>query len=214
MALVAVLAASGLIAGAGLTQAAQHGAKPTKPVRTCRRRHHRRVCTQRRRKPRHVGSTTTTTATTTTSTSTSTSTSTATSSTTTTETSTTSQIQTQTTATQTTTSSTTQAALPHGTEVDETATGESSPVYALTPYEPTLAAGSIRFNIYNFDQDSHTFAVANAQGREISPTYQVPAGEPGTPIAITVKLPPGTYVLYCTLPQHAALGMRSTIVVK
>ena len=28
------------------------------------------------------------------------------------------------------------------------------------------------------------------------------------------QLVPGTYVLFCTLPQHAALGMKTTIVVK
>ena len=42
----------------------------------------------------------------------------------------------------------------------------------------------------------------------------VPAGHPGTAVIVSVTLPPGTYVLYCTLPQHAADGMQSTVVVR
>ena len=33
-------------------------------------------------------------------------------------------------------------------------------------------------------------------------------------VTLTVTLAPGTYVLFCTLPQHAADGMKTTIVVK
>ena len=103
---------------------------------------------------------------------------------------------------------------PDGTEVDETATGRQSPYYALTPYESTLAAGTIHFNVYNYDQDPHTFAIADAHGHQISATTQVPAGQTETPVTVTASLRPGIYVLYCTLPQHAALGMKATIVVK
>ena len=72
-------------------------------------------------------------------------------------TTTTSTTATQTTTTQTTTtSSSTSASLPHGTEVDERATGQQSPFYALDANERTLAAGTIHFNIYNYDQDPHT----------------------------------------------------------
>jgi plastocyanin len=33
-------------------------------------------------------------------------------------------------------------------------------------------------------------------------------------VTVTADLAPGTYVLFCTLPQHAAYGMQSTIVVR
>jgi plastocyanin len=192
-----VAVAIGLLAGASLGEAANHRAKPT---RSCRWRHHHHVCPTRHTRPRRV----------TTSSSSSTSAASSTSTTTTTATTT----HTQTTATQTTASSTTQASLPRGTEVDENATGQQSPFYALTPYEPTLAAGTIHFNVYNYDQDPHTFAIADTQGHQISATFQVPAGHTGTPVTVTANLAPGTYVLFCTLPQHAASGMQSTIVVK
>jgi plastocyanin len=80
--------------------------------------------------------------------------------------------------------------------------------------EHTLAAGTIRFNIYNYDQDPHTLAIADSSGQQISDTVPVPAGQTGTAVTLTVTLAPGTYVLFCTLPQHAADGMKTTIVVK
>jgi plastocyanin len=192
-----VAVAIGLLAGASLGEAANHKAKPT---HSCRWRHHHHVCPTRHTKPRRV----------TTTSSCSTSTASSTSTTTTTATTT----HTQTTATQTTASSTTQASLPRGTEVDENATGQQSPFYALTAYEPTLAAGTIHFNVYNYDQDPHTFAIADSQSHQISATFQLPAGHTGAPVTVTANLAPGTYVLFCTLPQHAASGMQSTIVVK
>ncbi len=51
--------------------------------------------------------------------------------------------------------------------MDERATGQASPFYALDANERTLAAGTIHFNIYNFDQDPHTFAVADANGQQL-----------------------------------------------
>ena len=116
--------------------------------------------------------------------------------------------------TTTTTSSSTSAALPHGTEVDERATGQQSPFYAIDAYQRALAAGTIRFNIYNYDQDPHTLAVVDSGGQQLTDAVAVPAGHTGTPVTLTVNLPPGTYVLLCTLPQHAAAGMKTTIVVK
>jgi uncharacterized cupredoxin-like copper-binding protein len=199
---VAAALAIGLIATASIGEA-----HTSKTKRVCHRRHHRRICTTVHVKPRRRVSTTTTT---TTSSSDSTpETSNATSGNTSTTTA-----QTTTTATTTTTDSSTSAGLPHGTEVDELSTGQQSPLYAIDAYQRTLAAGTIHFNIYNYDQDPHTLAIDDSGGQPISDTVAVPAGHTGTPVSLTVTLPPGTYVLFCTLPQHAAEGMKTTIVVK
>jgi len=201
---VAVALALGLVATASLGQASTG-----KPRRVCHRRAHRRVCETVHVKPRQR---TTTAPTPTSPASGSTA---GTPSTTTTSTTTTSTTAAQTTTeSTTTTSSSTSAALPRGTEVDERATGLQSPFYAIDAYQRTLAAGAIHFNIYNYDQDPHTLAVANSDGQQVGATVQVPAGHTGTPVTLTLNLPPGTYVLFCTLPQHAADGMETTIVVK
>ena len=198
-----MLLAAGALAVSPLAAASLGQAHTRKPARVCHHRHHRRICTTVRTKPHRPRTVTTVT---------STSTTTSATSATTTSSTTTATSVTQTTSSTTTTSSA--AALPHGTQVDERATGQASPFYALDANEPTLAAGTIHFNIYNYDQDPHTFAVADTNGQQLSSTAQIPAGQPDTPVTLTVTLPPGTYVLYCTLPQHAALGMKTTIVVK
>jgi plastocyanin len=202
-----------VVAGAlavGLVATASIGEAHTrKPKLVCQRRHHRRVCRTAHIKPHRRVTTTTTTSTASGSTRPATAGTTSGSATT-----STTATQTTTTQTTTTTSSSTSAALPHGTEVDERATGQQSPFYAMDANEHTLAAGTIRFNIYNYDQDPHTLAIADSSGQQISDTVPVPAGQTGTAVTLTVTLAPGTYVLFCTLPQHAADGMKTTIVVK
>ncbi len=198
LALVGALA-GGLAAGASLGEAHATKAK-------CRRHHHRRVCRTVHVKPRALVTTTTSTTTTSTGSGLVSSAPGAGPATTTTTV--------QTSTTQTTTTSSTSPALPHGTEVDERATGLQSPLYALNAYQRTLAAGAIHFNIYNYDQDPHTFAIADSGGAQITPDVQVPSGHAGTAVPVTVDLPPGTYVLFCTLPLHAADGMQATIVVR
>lgn len=199
---VAAALAIGLIATASIGEA-----HTSRPKRVCHRRHHRRICTTVHVKPRRRVSATTTT------TSSSSDSTPATSNTTSGNTSTTT-TQTTTTATTTTTDSSTSAGLPHGTEVDELSTGQPSPLYAIDAYQRTLAAGTIHLNIYNYDQDPHTLAIDDSGGQQVSSTVAVPAGHTGTSVSLTVTLPPGTYVLLCTLPQHAAEGMKTTIVVK
>ena len=189
-----------------------HARKPA-TVRVCtRRRGHpgKRTCRTIHVKRRHPTSVATHTTTTTTSAATSTGGAVATSTTT-------SSTQTQTSPAQITTTQTTSTrpqALPDGTQVDERATGEQSPLYSMEANEPTLAAGTLHFNVYNTDQDPHTFAIANADGQQVTSAVNIPAGQPSTPVTVTVNLPPGTYTLYCTLPMHAAEGMQTTIVVK
>jgi plastocyanin len=202
-----VLVAGALLASL-LLAASLSQAQPRKHGQICHRRHHHRVCRSRRvAKPRPSGGSgapTTTTSTTLASPGGSPAGST---------TTTTTQLQTTTTQTSTSTTSS-PPPLPHGTEVDERATGLQSPFYAMGANERTLAAGTIHFNVYNFDQDPHTFAVEDSGGQQVGSTIQVAAGHPGTPVPVSVDLPPGTYTLYCTLPQHAADGMETTIVVK
>jgi plastocyanin len=202
----AALALAGALAVGLIATVSLGEADAGKPQRVCHRRGHRRVCKTVHVKPRPRPKPPTTSPASGSTTAAPPNASSTTTSTTAT--------QTTTTETTTTTSSSTPAALPHGTEVDERATGLQSPFYAINAYQRTLAAGTIHFNIYNYDQDPHTLAIADSGGQQLSDTVAVPAGHTGTPVTLTINLPPGTYVLFCTLPQHAADGMETTIVVK
>lgn len=189
-----------LLSAVGLGQA-----RTARVHRVCHhRRGHRRVCrTVHTKPPKTRSRTTTTSSETTTTQQTTTSTSSSAAAPTVTQTTTT-----------TTTSTSTSASLPSGTEVDERATGLQSPLYALDANARTFAAGTVHFNVYNYDQDPHTLAVETTGGQQIGNAVAIPAGQTGAPVTLTVNLPPGNYILFCTLPQHAAEGMETTIVVK
>ncbi len=94
-------------------------------------------------------------------------------------------------------------------EVDE----NDTPSYSLAPSHNPVAAGKLTFNVYNFGQDDHTFAVLDSAQHELA-YAAVPAGQSQTAVTVNASLPAGTYTLECTLPGHAALGMKATLTVQ
>jgi hypothetical protein len=71
---------------------------------------------------------------------------------------------------------------------------------------PVLAAGRVTFNAKNLGEDDHNLSVRGG-GRE----YGGGDLAPGDTAALSLELPPGTYTLYCPLPDHEAAGMRTEI---
>ena len=55
---------------------------------------------------------------------------------------------------------------------------------------------------------------ASGQGNAIKNRDDTVAVPPGGSGQLTVTLAPGTYTLYCSLPDHEAAGMRTTLTVK
>jgi plastocyanin len=104
-------------------------------------------------------------------------------------------------------------AYPRRLEVDENDQGLMPTPYSLRPSHNPVGAGKVEFNVYNFGQDAHTFAVIDAGGRERA-FVNVPAGLPAPDVPVTVRLRPGTYTLECTLQDHARLGMRAKLTVR
>jgi hypothetical protein len=103
--------------------------------------------------------------------------------------------------------------LPRRLEVDENDQGQLPLPYSLRPSHNPVGTGTVQFNVYNFGQDDHTFAVADASGHQFA-HVDVPANQPGNAVPVNITLPPGTYTLECTLQGHAALGMVATLTVK
>lgn len=108
----------------------------------------------------------------------------------------------------TTTTTTPNGHLPSRLEVDE-----NDQPYSLYPSHNPVAAGHVQFNVYNFGQDDHNFAIFDSSGHLLA-TATVPAGHPDGAVAVSAKLPAGSYRLECTLPGHAALGMRASLSVR
>ncbi|HET6551288.1 MAG TPA: hypothetical protein VFG79_22670 [Solirubrobacter sp.] len=71
---------------------------------------------------------------------------------------------------------------------------------------PVLAAGRVTFNAKNLGEDDHNLSVRGG-GRD----YGGVDLAPGDTAALSLELPPGTYTLYCPLPDHEAAGMRTEI---
>lgn len=103
--------------------------------------------------------------------------------------------------------------MPRRLEIDENDQGELPKPYSLIPSHNPVAHGKVQFNVYNFGEDSHTFAIVDSKHHRRA-FVTVPASQPDTAVPVSVKLARGTYVLECTLSGHAHLGMRATLAVK
>jgi plastocyanin len=79
-------------------------------------------------------------------------------------------------------------------------------------YEPnalTAKAGSVSIAFTNKAPLEHNLTVSTSSGTVLgaSPTFQ------GGSKTVTLKLTPGTYKFYCTVPGHRAAGMEGTLTV-
>jgi plastocyanin len=103
--------------------------------------------------------------------------------------------------------------LPSRLEVDENDQGDPPQPYSLRPSYNPVAAGVVQFNVYNFGQDPHTFAVVDSGGHRLAFAH-APANQSQTAVPVSANLAPGTYKLECTLSGHASLGMVATLTVR
>ncbi len=71
------------------------------------------------------------------------------------------------------------------------------------------AVGSVRFAIKNTGRHSHALAISGP-GVKLKKTALI---KPGKKTTLTVTLKAGTYALWCTVPGHAAQGMKTSITV-
>ena len=72
----------------------------------------------------------------------------------------------------------------------------------------TLPAGTYTFVVKNTGKIQHDLAV---QGGAVN--AKTPLLNPGQTAKLTVKLPAGTYALFCTVPGHRAAGMLAKLTV-
>jgi plastocyanin len=84
--------------------------------------------------------------------------------------------------------------------------------YRLTLSRLSVRSGPAIVNVVNFGQDGHDLIlVRQVQGAKPARTRVVP---PRGGAELDVRLVPGRYDLYCSLPGHRAAGMRATLVVR
>jgi plastocyanin len=108
------------------------------------------------------------------------------------------------------------------TATQSTSTGSSSAAESLSlaansegqlSYDKkslTAKAGTVAIDFTNMSQLGHNVTVESSTGSVVgaTPTF---SGESKT---LTLKLAPGTYKFYCSVPGHRQAGMEGTLVVK
>ena len=93
-----------------------------------------------------------------------------------------------------------------------TAVGVGEREWRIALYRPWVPTGLVKFNVKNFGEDGHDFVVRNARGVTRA---RLPEIEPGATASVTARLlRRGRYTVYCSLPEHVALGMRAVLRVR
>jgi uncharacterized cupredoxin-like copper-binding protein len=69
-------------------------------------------------------------------------------------------------------------------------------------------AGTIRFTVHNAGKIVHKLDIA---GGGLKTTVRLPSIAPGTTRSVTLKLAGGKLSLWCPVPGHAALGMKTSL---
>ncbi len=111
---------------------------------------------------------------------------------------------------------TTEETTPEETTAEDTTGGGGGETVALTesdfaidPADPTVAAGTVTFEITNDGQSPHNIEIEGNGVEELSDTF-----EPGAGGELTVELEPGTYEMYCAIGNHRELGMDGEVTVE
>ena len=84
--------------------------------------------------------------------------------------------------------------------------------YTLTLSRPSVRAGSVSLELVNFGMDTHDLVVKSVKAG--SKPIRFKQLDPRGRGERTLKLAAGRYSLWCSLSDHKARGMRTTLVVK
>jgi plastocyanin len=81
--------------------------------------------------------------------------------------------------------------------------------YSLS--RPAIKAGTAIIELRNMGQDAHDLRLRRVGGTRV---YAWPNVQPGEAVDRELKLLPGTYVLWCSVADHRAMGMTARLVVR
>lgn len=80
--------------------------------------------------------------------------------------------------------------------------------FSLTLSRPAIRSGTAIIELANFGEDAHDLRLQRIGGTKI---YGWPVAESGDVEDRTLTLRPGRYRLWCSLANHQALGMTTTL---
>jgi plastocyanin len=91
-------------------------------------------------------------------------------------------------------------------------TAEDTEGFRFVLSRTSVPAGKVIIEFVNHGQDEHNLhAVESTAGAEAG---SLPNTAPGAHPQLTLDLRPGSYTLFCSLPEHEAKGMKATLVVQ
>ena len=93
-----------------------------------------------------------------------------------------------------------------------TSVGVAEREYRIAVYRRSVSPGPVRFNVRNFGEDAHDLTVTDARGNVLAASGEIGSDKRETVAARLTK--PGRYTLLCLKLDHAARGMRATVVVR
>jgi hypothetical protein len=89
--------------------------------------------------------------------------------------------------------------------------GVSATEFHLTLSRGSVKAGRVIVQLQNQGEDVHDLRLRRIGGKR---TYFLPVTSPGGRATLTLRLLPGRYRLWCSLANHAQLGMRAVLRVR
>ena len=84
----------------------------------------------------------------------------------------------------------------------------SATEFRLTLSRTTINRGPAIIELVNYGQDDHDLALRRVGGTR---TYRIALVHPGKTGELETRLRAGRYVVWCTLADHRARGMRATL---
>jgi hypothetical protein len=89
--------------------------------------------------------------------------------------------------------------------------GVSASEFHLVLSRGSVKAGPMLIQLQNDGQDVHDLRVRRIGGTR---TYSFPVTSPGARSTLSLRLLPGRYRLWCSVSNHAQLGMRAVLRVR
>ena len=81
--------------------------------------------------------------------------------------------------------------------------------FTLDPLDVAVA-GTVSLAVTNAGPTVHNVAIRDDAGKLLGTTADLKSGASET---LTVEIPAGSYILFCTLPGHESLGIKGTLTV-
>ena len=81
--------------------------------------------------------------------------------------------------------------------------------FALDPKDVT-STGQVSLAVTNAGPTVHNVSIRDASGKTVAATKDLKTGQSES---LSVSLPAGSYVLFCSLPGHESLGIKGTLTV-